>query len=89
MKYLKRFNEAKKPIITRSIIEVDQPSSKDDPGDKILMDLLDIVGSIGHDDIPFTLDWSDDDSNILWKDYLVKTYGDEIKNHEEFILKCY
>jgi len=89
MKYLNKFNEAKKsfkPIRTKTVIEVEQPVN--DPGDKILMDLLEIVDSIGHDDIPFTLDW-EDGSNQLWKDYLVKTYGPDIMNHEEFLLLCY
>jgi hypothetical protein len=48
---------------------VEQPSDE-----KVLMDLLDIVDSIGHDDIPFTLDWSDKNENVLYKKFLVETY---------------
>lgn len=74
-----------KPIKVITKIAVEQPDN--DPGDKILMDLLDIVDSIGHDDIPFYLDWSDD-SNQLYKDYLVRTYGEDIKKYDEFMLMC-
>ncbi len=88
MKHLKKFNESKqfKPIELITKVAVEQPVN--DPGQRITMDLLDIVQSIGHDDIPFTLDWSDG-YNQLWKDYLVGVYGEDIKNHEEFILLCY
>lgn len=61
---------------------------QEDVGDKILMDLLDIVDSIGHDDIPFELDWEDGEHE-LYKEYLVKTYDKKIKEYDSFILKCY
>lgn len=85
MKHLKGINGFKSiKIVTK--VSVEQP--EEDPGDKILMDLLDIVQSIGHEDIPFTLDWSDEDENKLYKDYLVRVYGPDIRKYEEFILEC-
>lgn len=72
-----------KKIKVETKVRVDQPSD-----DKTLMDLLDIVESIGHDDILFTLDWSDEDQNPLYKSFLVETYGKEIKKYENFILDC-
>lgn len=97
MKHLKKFNETSriinpqkslKPIKLETRVAIDY-HIPNDPGDKIMMDLLDIVESIGHDDIPFSLDWSDEDSHALYKDYLVRTFGEDIKNYEDFILKCY
>ena len=64
------------------------PNLYDDPKDAILMDLLEIVDSIGHDKIYFTLDWSDKESHKLFKDYLVRLHGEEIKKHKEFVLLC-
>lgn len=92
MKHLNKFNESKKqqykPIKKVVHILVEQPDSVDDPDEEILSDLLDIVESIGHDNIQFTLEWEEDDYP-LWKDYLVRTYGPEIKNYESFELVCY
>lgn len=68
-------------VVTKVMVE--QPSDE-----RVLMDLLDIVDSIGHDDIPFTLDWSDKNENVLYKKFLVETYGEEIKKYDEFILDC-
>ncbi len=73
-------------ITTDEYCNVELPRSINDPCNKILMDLLEIVGSIGHDDIVFYLDW-DSDRNMLWKNYLVNTYGNEIKNYESFIIQ--
>lgn len=72
-----------KKIKVETKVRVDQPND-----DKTLMDLLDIVESIGHDDILFTLDWSDEDENSLYKSFLVETYGEKIKKYENFILDC-
>ena len=54
--------------------------------EKVQMEVIDLVGGIGHDDIPFVLDWSDEESQPLFKKYLVEIYGDNIKKHEEFLL---
>jgi hypothetical protein len=53
---------------------------------KAIIDLLEIVGSVGHDDIPFYLDWSSEKEHSVFKKYLVDTFGEDIKKYEEFIL---
>jgi hypothetical protein len=53
--------------------------------EKVQSDLIDIIGGIGHDDIPFNLDWSSNE-NIIFKQYLIETFGEEIKQYDEFIL---
>lgn len=73
------------PIVISKKAEVEQPPSDSEAESE----LLDIVGGIGHDDIPFTLDWSDEDESPAFKQYLLDTYGEEIKQHESFLLKCY
>ena len=94
MKHLKLFNEGRKaknkllPIELETRVAIDCDIIGPDPGDKIMMDLLDIVGSIGHDDITFSIDWSDEEYNTLYKDYLVRIYGEGIKDYDDFILKC-
>lgn len=89
MRYLERFNEGKsfEPINKRCLIVVSRPGLKEDPNDVILIDLLELMGgSIGHDDMTFTLDWSDGD-NQIYKDYLINTYGPDIKNYKDFLLE--
>ncbi len=87
---MKRFsdkiNESLKSINVRSYVVVSRPWGKEDPDNIILMDLLDLVGSIGHELIPFTLDW-DDDYNLVWKEYLINVYGPDIKNYKDFLLE--
>lgn len=55
--------------------------------DEAQTDILDLVGSVGHEDIPFELDWSDEDDYPHLKSYLTLTYGEEIRNHESFLLE--
>ena len=55
-------------------------------GDQAIKEVIKIVDGVGHDDIPFYMDWEDVEENSAFKKFLVDTYGDEIKNHEEFIL---
>lgn len=55
-------------------------------GEKAVMDIVDLVGGVGHENIQFTLDWSDEEECPSFKEWLVNTFGEEIKNHEKFIL---
>lgn len=72
-----------KPIVLVTKAAVD---FSDVRGDKAIMDIVNHVGSVGHEDIPFNLDWNDEDECPAFKEFLVKTYGDGIKEHGEFIL---
>lgn len=52
-------------------------------------DLLDIIGSYGHDDKPFHIDWNDEDEAPTLKDWLITEFGESVKSHTKFMLKCY
>lgn len=84
IKKFNQINEGKSKIKIITKVEVEQPSDEE-----ALMELLEIVDSIGHDDIPFDMSWDDEDEYPNFKAYLIEEYGEEIKNYEEFILKCY
>lgn len=84
MKHIKKFNESEgtfKKIDVECLVTVENYIELPDPNGEIMMELVDMLGGFGHDDVPFTLDWSDD-SNQLYKDYLVRLYGEDIKNYE-------
>ncbi len=68
-------------LITKAAVDF-----SDVRGDKAISDIVDHVGGVGHDDIPFSLDWSDEDECPDFKKWLVEMFGEKIKNHEKFIL---
>lgn len=52
-------------------------------------EMFDMFESIGHDDIPFSLDWDDETEWPHFKEYLVERYGKVVMEHTEFMLICY
>lgn len=68
-------------IITKAAVDF---SDMDEPAQS---DIIDLVGGVGHDDIPFTLSWEDEDDYPNLKKFLVKTFGDKAREHEEWLLE--
>ncbi len=74
-----------KNITLLSKVSVDFHEMMSDDDDATT-DVIELVGSVGHEEYPFYLDWSDNSWSINLKSYLVKTFGEKIKKYDAFIL---